>query len=141
DPLPRCKDHGPQSTSVYSDQANTLTRDCNELLAELSNKDPHELSSTLKDLEGEHQPEATQPSKPLSPALSITASNQPEVAEPETAKTKEFQSTPPTTHETTKPVKGGQPSNLPKSSTIKNLFKTDPHVNSSEGTKKTKYDK
>nr|GEX97786.1 hypothetical protein [Tanacetum cinerariifolium] len=51
DPIPRCKNHGPQSTIVYSDQANSLTSDCNELLAELIDKYPYHLPSTLKELE------------------------------------------------------------------------------------------
>ncbi|GJR38151.1 hypothetical protein Tco_1213835 [Tanacetum coccineum] len=38
--------------TCFSDQANTLIRDCNDILAELPNKDPHELLSALKDLEG-----------------------------------------------------------------------------------------
>ncbi|GJT13486.1 hypothetical protein Tco_0860528 [Tanacetum coccineum] len=126
----------------FSDNTNTLIRDCNDILAELPNKDPYELPSTLKELEGtkhvfqfhfdsgssyrrrnlvldrvfeiseptaapisENQPEAIQHTKPLSPALSTTASNQPEVVEPETAETKEPQSTSPTTPETVKPIR------------------------------------
>ncbi|GKE43388.1 hypothetical protein Tco_1470672, partial [Tanacetum coccineum] len=39
------------SVTCFSDQANTLTRDCNELLSELIDKDPYRLPSTLKELE------------------------------------------------------------------------------------------
>nr|GEX42590.1 nucleic acid-binding, OB-fold protein [Tanacetum cinerariifolium] len=72
DPIPTCKNHGPQSTLVYSScfksiigdetttisltcfivQANSLTMDCNELIAELLDKDLYHLSSTLKELQG-----------------------------------------------------------------------------------------
>ncbi|GKF94565.1 hypothetical protein Tco_0284265, partial [Tanacetum coccineum] len=38
--------------TCFSNQANSLIIDCNELLAELSNKDPNQLPSTLRDLEG-----------------------------------------------------------------------------------------
>ncbi|GJT35770.1 nucleic acid-binding, OB-fold protein [Tanacetum coccineum] len=40
------------SVTCFSNQASTLTRDYNELLAELLEKDPYRLPSTLKDLEG-----------------------------------------------------------------------------------------
>ncbi|GKC59086.1 hypothetical protein Tco_1086684 [Tanacetum coccineum] len=40
------------SVTCFSNQANSLIIDCNELLAELSNKDPYQLPSTLRDLEG-----------------------------------------------------------------------------------------
>ncbi|GKA68952.1 hypothetical protein Tco_0775016, partial [Tanacetum coccineum] len=40
------------SMTCCSDQANSLTRDCNELLAEITDKDPYRLPSSLKDLEG-----------------------------------------------------------------------------------------
>nr|GEU36525.1 nucleic acid-binding, OB-fold protein [Tanacetum cinerariifolium] len=39
------------SVTCFSDQANTLTRDCNELLVELPDKDSYQLPSTLKNLE------------------------------------------------------------------------------------------
>nr|GEV26095.1 hypothetical protein [Tanacetum cinerariifolium] len=72
EPLPKCKDHGPQETTTYSycfkaivndgstttsitcfsDQVNTLTRDCNEVLAETMNKDPYTFPPSLKELEG-----------------------------------------------------------------------------------------
>nr|GEU77779.1 putative ribonuclease H-like domain-containing protein [Tanacetum cinerariifolium] len=180
DPFPTCKNHGPQPTPVYSycfkaiindgtatmsltcfsDNTNTLIKDCDDILAELPDKDQYKLSFALKDLEGtthvfqfhfnsgsrsrrqqprasqvpeptdapirEHQPEAIQHTKPLSPTLSTPASNQPEVVEPETAETKEPQSTPSTTPETVKPIKGDQQTNLPKTSARKSLFKTEP---------------
>ncbi|GJZ83397.1 DNA helicase [Tanacetum coccineum] len=45
---------GSTTTSItcFSDQANTLTRDCNEVLAETMNKDPYTLPPSLKELEG-----------------------------------------------------------------------------------------
>ncbi|GJY61564.1 DNA helicase [Tanacetum coccineum] len=52
DPVPTCKNHGPQPTPTYSNQANSLIKDCNELLTELPKKNSYELPSTLKDLEG-----------------------------------------------------------------------------------------
>ncbi|GJZ87919.1 hypothetical protein Tco_0659701 [Tanacetum coccineum] len=39
------------SLTCFSDQVNSLTKDCNELLAELPDKDPYHLPSTLKELE------------------------------------------------------------------------------------------
>ncbi|GKD19939.1 DNA helicase, partial [Tanacetum coccineum] len=71
-PFPTCPNHGPQPTPVYSycfkaiindgtatmsmtcfsDQANALIRDCNDILAELPNKNPYELPSALTNLEG-----------------------------------------------------------------------------------------
>ncbi|GKD65393.1 DNA helicase [Tanacetum coccineum] len=71
-PFPKRKDHGPQTTKVYSycfraivndgsatmsipcfsDQANTLTRDCKEVLEEIADKDPYTLPPSLKELEG-----------------------------------------------------------------------------------------
>ncbi|GKB30292.1 DNA helicase [Tanacetum coccineum] len=198
DPFPACKNHGPQPILVY--------RGCDDILAELPNKDPYELPSALKDLEGtthvfqfhfdsgstsrrrdlvldrvfertvlplpapppqviplepiieeqptasqvpeptaapisKHQPEVIQHTKPLSPALSTIASNQPEVFEPKIAETKEPQSTPPPTPETVKPIKGDQQTNLPKTSARKSLFKTEPEPDTSKGTKKAKHDK
>ncbi|GJY85202.1 DNA helicase [Tanacetum coccineum] len=206
------------SVTCFSDNTNTLIRECNDILAELPNKDPYELPSALKDLEGtthvfqfhfdsgsssrrrdlvldrvfetpvlplpapptqiiapeplieeqprasqvseptlpsstlplqtttlapisENPPETIQHAKPLSPALSTTASNQPEVVEPETAETKEPESTPPATPETVKPVKGDQETNLPKASARKSLFKTQAEADTSKGTKKAKHDK
>ncbi|GKD68704.1 hypothetical protein Tco_1322794 [Tanacetum coccineum] len=193
-----------------------LIRDCNDILAELPNKNPYELPSALTNLEGtthvfqfhfdsgstsrrrdlvldkvletavlplpapppqvvppeaivqeqpkvtqvsepappsptlppqttidapisEDQPQATQLPKPLSPALSTTASNQPEIIEPETAEIKEHQTTPPATVETIKPIKGDQPTNLPKTSTRKSLFKPETETDTSKGTKKAKH--
>ncbi|GJX91652.1 DNA helicase [Tanacetum coccineum] len=52
DPFPTCKNHGPQPTPVYSDNTNTLRRECHDVLAELANKDPYEFPSALRDLEG-----------------------------------------------------------------------------------------
>ncbi|GJY08663.1 nucleic acid-binding, OB-fold protein, partial [Tanacetum coccineum] len=71
-PVPTCKNHGPQPTpthsycfkaiigdgsgtipiTCFSNQANALVKDCNELLTELSTRNPYELPSILKDLEG-----------------------------------------------------------------------------------------
>ncbi|GKA66418.1 hypothetical protein Tco_0766226 [Tanacetum coccineum] len=103
---------------------------------------PPQLTSPNTDAPITHaQPEATQPPRPLSPALSTTASNQPEVVEPETAEIKQVQSTPPTTPETMKPVKGDQPTNLPRASTRKSLFKTEPEADTSKATKKAKHNK
>ncbi|GKA35542.1 DNA helicase [Tanacetum coccineum] len=71
-PFPKCKDHGPQTIETYSycfkaivndgsattsitcfsEQANTLTRDCDEVLAEISNKDQYTLPPSIKELEG-----------------------------------------------------------------------------------------
>ncbi|GJY96791.1 hypothetical protein Tco_0671585 [Tanacetum coccineum] len=39
------------SMTCFIDQANSLTRDCNEVLAEIADKDPYRLPSSLKDLE------------------------------------------------------------------------------------------
>nr|GEV22944.1 nucleic acid-binding, OB-fold protein [Tanacetum cinerariifolium] len=39
------------SVTCFSDQANSLTSDCNELLAEFIDKDPYHLPSTLKEFE------------------------------------------------------------------------------------------
>ncbi|GKC55913.1 nucleic acid-binding, OB-fold protein [Tanacetum coccineum] len=59
----KCKDHGPQRATLYSDrstttsitcfshQANSLTRDCNEVVAKIVDKDPYQLPSSLKELE------------------------------------------------------------------------------------------
>ncbi|GKA47493.1 DNA helicase [Tanacetum coccineum] len=52
DPIPICKNHGPQPTPTYSNQANSLVKDCSELLNELPDKNPYQLPSTLKELEG-----------------------------------------------------------------------------------------
>nr|GEU49652.1 hypothetical protein [Tanacetum cinerariifolium] len=72
DPIPTCKNHRPQPTSTYSycfkaiigdgsgtipltcfsNQVNSLIKDCNELLAELFDKNPYNLPSALKELEG-----------------------------------------------------------------------------------------
>ncbi|GKA87746.1 DNA helicase, partial [Tanacetum coccineum] len=72
-PFPMCKDHGPQTKAVYSycfkaivgdgsatvsitcfsDQANSLTRDCNDVLAKLSDNDLYHLPMSLKELEGQ----------------------------------------------------------------------------------------
>ncbi|GJX61576.1 hypothetical protein Tco_0294476 [Tanacetum coccineum] len=53
DTIPKCKDHRPHATILYSDglattsityfrdQANSLTRECNELLVEIAGKDPY----------------------------------------------------------------------------------------------------
>ncbi|GJV80955.1 hypothetical protein Tco_1516825 [Tanacetum coccineum] len=38
------------SVTCFNDQANSLTKDCNELLVELSDRDPYHLPSTMKDL-------------------------------------------------------------------------------------------
>nr|GEU30622.1 DNA helicase [Tanacetum cinerariifolium] len=189
------------SLTCFSDNTNTLIKDCDDILAELSNKDQYKLPSALKDLKGityvfqfhfdsgssskrrdlvldrvfkstllplpappphvillepiikeqprasqapkpiatpisEHQLEAIQYTKPLSFALSTPASNQPEVVEPETAGTKEPQSTPSTTPEIVKPIKGDQQTNLPKTSARKSLFKTKPEADTSKGTKR-----
>ncbi|GKE22697.1 nucleic acid-binding, OB-fold protein [Tanacetum coccineum] len=71
-PFPKCKDHGPQTAKVYSycfkaivndgsattsitcfsDQANTLTRDVNQVVEELADKNPYKLPPSLKQLEG-----------------------------------------------------------------------------------------
>nr|GEV55209.1 GPN-loop GTPase QQT2-like isoform X2 [Tanacetum cinerariifolium] len=87
DPIPICKNHGPQPTPTYSNQANSLIKDCNELLAELPNKNPYQLPSALKELEAppvEHtapEPVSTELAKPViltetcSLAFSRTASN------------------------------------------------------------------
>nr|GEX69779.1 hypothetical protein [Tanacetum cinerariifolium] len=190
DPFPTCKNHGPQPTPVYSycfkaiindgtatmsltcfsDNTNTLIKDCDNILAELLDKDQYKLPFALKDLEGtthviplepiieeqprasqvpkpidapirEHQLEAIQHTKPLSPALSTPATNQPEVVKPEIAEMKEPQSTPSTTPETVKPIKGDQQTNLPKTSSRKSLFKTKPKANTSKGIKKAKHKK
>ncbi|GJZ83700.1 hypothetical protein Tco_0648873 [Tanacetum coccineum] len=44
---------GSATTSVtcFSDEANSLTRDCNELLAEIIDKNPYQLPPSLKELE------------------------------------------------------------------------------------------
>nr|GEU32878.1 DNA helicase [Tanacetum cinerariifolium] len=112
DPIPTCKDHGPQPTPVYrgrvrtisvtcfSDQANSLTKDYNEVLAELPDKNAYRLPPNLKSLEDRvfketilplptppvqhvppeptltEQPEPIPLAKPLSHALSTTASNE-----------------------------------------------------------------
>ncbi|GKB68753.1 DNA helicase [Tanacetum coccineum] len=174
DPIPRCKDHGPQSTMVYSDhkrwlsnhirnllqQSGQLTRDCNELLAELSDKDPYHLPSTLKDLEGtthifkfhfdggsttrkrdfilhrvfkhqplplpappaenlilpstsHDQPERMPQPKPVIPALSTTASNEPDIGEIDTEDLQRPQFTPPSPKKITVAQKEDKPRNLP----------------------------
>ncbi|GJR00354.1 hypothetical protein Tco_0523338 [Tanacetum coccineum] len=40
------------SMTCFSDQANSLTKDCNEVLTEIAAKNPYRLPSCLKDLEG-----------------------------------------------------------------------------------------
>nr|GEV99382.1 DNA helicase [Tanacetum cinerariifolium] len=158
------------SLTCFSNNANTLIKDCDDILAELLDKDQYKLPSALKELEGtthvislepiveeqlrasqvpkptaapisEHQAEAIQHAKPLSPASSTPASNQPEVVEPEPAATKEPQSTPPTIPETVKPIKGDQQTNLPNTSARKSLFRTEPEADTSKRTKKAKHDK
>nr|GEX94409.1 hypothetical protein [Tanacetum cinerariifolium] len=72
DPIPICKNHGPQPTPTYSycfkaiigdgsgtipltyfsNQVDSLIKDCNELLAKLSDKNPYNLPSALNELEG-----------------------------------------------------------------------------------------
>nr|GEU61310.1 DNA helicase [Tanacetum cinerariifolium] len=72
DPFSTCKNHGPQPTPVYSycfkaiindgtatmsltcfsDNTNTLIKDCDDILAELPDKDQYKLPFALKDLEG-----------------------------------------------------------------------------------------
>ncbi|GKC92943.1 DNA helicase [Tanacetum coccineum] len=71
-PLPSCRGHGPQPTLVYSytfktivgdvtttisitcfnDEANTLTKDSNQVLAEIEHKDCYQLPPSLKALQG-----------------------------------------------------------------------------------------
>ncbi|GKE31460.1 replication protein A 70 kDa DNA-binding subunit B [Tanacetum coccineum] len=71
-PIAKCKDHGPQPTAIYSysfkailsdgsattsitcfsNQANTLTRDVHEVLAELADKNPYHIPESLRQLEG-----------------------------------------------------------------------------------------
>ncbi|GKA28000.1 hypothetical protein Tco_0714168 [Tanacetum coccineum] len=86
------------SVTCFSDQANTLIRDCNGILAELPNKDPYELPSALKDLEVippepiiQEQPRVTQvfepdpPSPTLPPQTTTDApisEDQPEATQP-----------------------------------------------------------
>ncbi|GJT36825.1 DNA helicase [Tanacetum coccineum] len=40
------------SVTCFSDNTNTLIRECHDVLAELANKDPYEFPSALRDLEG-----------------------------------------------------------------------------------------
>ncbi|GJV27853.1 DNA helicase [Tanacetum coccineum] len=123
DPFPTCKNHGPQPTPVYR-----------------TTKSNPSFEPTAAPI-SKNQPEAIQHTKPLSPALSTTASNQPEVVEPKTAEIKEPQSTPLTTPETMKPIKGDQQINLLKASARKSLFKTKPEADTLKGKKKSKHDK
>nr|GFA66551.1 nucleic acid-binding, OB-fold protein [Tanacetum cinerariifolium] len=70
--IPKCKNHGPQATTLYSycfkailidgsttisitcviNRANSLTRNYNELLAEIADKNPFHLPPFLKELKG-----------------------------------------------------------------------------------------
>nr|GEY93015.1 hypothetical protein [Tanacetum cinerariifolium] len=89
------------SITCFSDQANSLTRDCNDLLADR-----------------------------LPPALSTTASNQPEIIKGNIDESQEPQSTPPQTQQPTGIQKEGEPPKLPHSSVRKALFHIDPQAES-----------
>nr|GEY42295.1 hypothetical protein [Tanacetum cinerariifolium] len=67
----------------------------------------------------QEQPEQVQPPKPLSPALSTIASNEPKNGEGMTEHFQELQSTPPPTQQPTETQKEDKPSNLPHSSVRK----------------------
>ncbi|GJX26467.1 DNA helicase [Tanacetum coccineum] len=106
------------SVTCFSNQANSLIRDCNELLAELSNKDPYQLPSTLRDLECTahifqfHFDAGNTTTKPLSPELSTTASNEPDIDEGTTG---DFQQPQPPPHNQTpmETKQGGEPCDPP----------------------------
>ncbi|GJW13242.1 phospholipase-like protein, partial [Tanacetum coccineum] len=51
-PIAKCKDHGPQMTPIYSNQANTLTRDVHEVLAEQEDRNPYHIPKSLRQVEG-----------------------------------------------------------------------------------------
>nr|GEU78418.1 DNA helicase [Tanacetum cinerariifolium] len=91
---------GTISLTCFNNQANSLTRDCTEVLAELPDKNPYQLPPNLKNLEDKvfkdtvlplpappiqhalpeptfiEQPEPILLAKPMSPALSTTAGNE-----------------------------------------------------------------
>ncbi|GKA12140.1 DNA helicase [Tanacetum coccineum] len=52
DPIPICKNHWPQLNLTYRTQANSLIKDCNDLLAKLPDRNPYQLPPALKELEG-----------------------------------------------------------------------------------------
>ncbi|GJX69230.1 hypothetical protein Tco_0304957 [Tanacetum coccineum] len=88
-PLPKCRDHDPQPTPVYSycfkeivgdemttisitcfsDEASTMIKDCDEVLAEIEDKNPYHLSSSLKALEDKEASRIEAPKKTIREAL------------------------------------------------------------------------
>nr|GEY30886.1 DNA helicase [Tanacetum cinerariifolium] len=96
DPTPVCKNHGPQPNLTYrkylsyvlQQSCNSLIKDCTELLAELPDKNPYQLPSTLKELEAPPVEDTTPKPVPtelpntviltdtFSPTLSRNASNE-----------------------------------------------------------------
>nr|GEY47962.1 nucleic acid-binding, OB-fold protein [Tanacetum cinerariifolium] len=123
-------------------QVDSLIKDCNELLAELSDKNPYNLPSALKELEVEHaepkpkpiSPELPQPvilTEVASPSLSRTASNE---FDPQLNITSPSQQSPTklgqpedqviqSTPNPTEAHKGNKPSNPTAPSARKALFK------------------
>nr|GEX68855.1 hypothetical protein [Tanacetum cinerariifolium] len=169
------------SITCFSDHANSLTKYCNDLLAELEDKDPYRFpvfananlalpapspqpTAPATTAIGQPQelqpsnlpaplsqqiapatltpaePQQVQPLKPLSPALSTTASNQPEIIEGNIDESQEPQSTPPQAQQPTDIQKEGEPPKLPRSSVRKALFHTDPQAESSHFAKRTKHE-
>ncbi|GKD57581.1 DNA helicase [Tanacetum coccineum] len=163
DPIPTCKNHRPQPTPTYSNQVNSLIKDCNELLAELSDKNPYHLPSALKELEVfpntilplptlpvEHvEPEPVSPqlpkpvilTEPPSPALSRTANNQ---FDPQLNITNLSQESPTRLEQPEDPMKSQQekePADLPPLSTdmsthIQALQSTPPQIENPTETRK-----
>nr|GEZ85001.1 hypothetical protein [Tanacetum cinerariifolium] len=163
DPVPTCKNHGPQPTPTYSycfkaiigdgsrtipvtyfsNQANSLIKDCNELLTELRTRNPYELPSTLKDLEAlpvQHatverisakQPKPLAPLETSSPSLSTTGNNEFNPQENVTDPSQQSPTTHPPPEHPTKDQQENQPTDLPALSTKEETYNVNLRTNMS----------
>ncbi|GJR43766.1 DNA helicase [Tanacetum coccineum] len=122
DPIPTCKNHGPQPTTTYSNQANSLIKDCNELLAELSDKNPYHLPPTLKELE-ESPTRLEQLEDPMKSQQEKEPADLPPLSTDMSTHIQALQSTPPQIENPTEAHKGSKPSNPTRPSARKALFK------------------
>ncbi|GJV93168.1 DNA helicase [Tanacetum coccineum] len=130
DLIPTCKNHGPQPTPTYSycfkaiigdgsgtisltcfsNQVNSLIKDCNELLAELSDKNPYHLPSALKELE-ESPTRLEQPEDPMKSQQEKEPADLPPLSTDMSTHIQALQSTPPQIENPTDARKGSKPSN------------------------------
>ncbi|GKC50459.1 Clp protease regulatory subunit ClpX3, mitochondrial, partial [Tanacetum coccineum] len=185
DPYPMCKDHGPQTKTIYSfkavvtdgsatvsitcfsDQANSFTRDCNDVLAELTNKDlyqlpplqtncttltlpaPTPIQSSTSEALSEHpihtvtnkdDPTQTTATQPITPTSTTATSNEVPAPLSDIDKSATQESTPPSEQKTNlmqKEEKGSGPSRI---SARKGQFGKDEKDGKTESIKKWKYD-